>query len=165
MTFEEFLHVELDGLGKYARLLCGDRQDAHDLVAETLIVAARRWSAIARLDHPTAYVRRMIANRRIDVARRSRILKWTDISDDVQLPNSSDGTSPINQRLFLDGLLRTLPARQRIALVLRFYLDLSDEDIAQEMDVAIGTVRSAISRGLATLRTMTTAQDVRSHLQ
>lgn len=113
MTFEEFLHVELDGLGKYARLLCGDRQDAHDLVAETLIVAARRWSAIARLEHPTAYVRRMITNRRIDAARRSRLLKWTAIPDDAQLPSAPDGTRPINQRLYLDVLLRSLPAPQR----------------------------------------------------
>ncbi|MEO7125848.1 MAG: sigma-70 family RNA polymerase sigma factor [Nakamurella sp.] len=165
MTFEEFLRVELDGLGKYARLLCGDRQDAHDLAAETLIVAARRWSTISRLEHPTAYVRRMIANRRIDVARRRRILKWTAMPDDAQLPSASDGTRPLSQRLFLDDLLRPLPARQRTAIVLRFYLDLSDEDIAWEMDVAVGTVRSFISRGLAVLRTATTAQDVRSYLQ
>ena len=166
MTFDEFLDAQLDALGKYARLLCGDRQTAHDLVAETLIAAAKRWSTVAQYDHPAAYVRRMLTNRHIDATRRGRLLTWKTLPGDEHLPHpAADITRTINQRWFLDGLLRDLPARQRTALVLRFYLDLSDQDIAQEMQMAIGTVRSSISRGLATLRTRTTEQDVRSYLQ
>jgi len=54
--------------------------------------------------------------------------------------------------------------RQRAALVYRFYLGLPDDEIARELGMKVGSVRSAISRGLATLRTKTTAQDIRTYL-
>lgn len=165
MTFDEFLRTELDSLAKYSRLLCGDRQDAHDLLAETLISASKRWSVISGHQYPAAYVRRMVTNRHIDGKRRMRLLTWTDLPEENVLPHAHDGLRPVGQRWFLDSLLRDLPVRQRTAIVLRFYFELSDEDIADEMGMAVGTVRSSISRGLATLRTRTTAQDVRSHLQ
>ena len=82
-----------------------------------------------------------------------------------QLETPGDETHEIDQRDFLDGLLRELPARQRAALVCRFYLGLTDDEIARELGVAEGSVRSAISRGLATLRTKTSVHDVRTHLR
>lgn len=165
MTFDEFLDTQLGPLNRYARVLSGDRQSAHDLVADTLVAASKRWDKIGQLDLPVAYVRRMLTNRHIDLTRRHRIIRWAHKPpEDHQLPAVLDDTNGIHQRGFLDGLLRELPARQRAALVYRFYLGLSDDEIAEELGMKVGSVRSAISRGLATLRTRTTAQDIRTYL-
>lgn len=165
MTFDEFLETQLGPLNRYARVLSGDRQSAHDLVADTLVAASKRWDTIRQLDLPAAYVRRMLTNRHIDLTRRRRMVRWTQISpEDHHIPAIEDHTDAIHQRGFLDGLLRELPARQRAALVFRFYLGLPDDEIAQELGMTLGSVRSAISRGLATLRTKTTAQDIRAYL-
>jgi RNA polymerase sigma-70 factor (sigma-E family) len=164
MTFDEFLNTQLGPLTRYARVLSGDRQSAHDLVADTLVAASKRWDNIGQLDLPAAYVRRMLTNRHIDQGRRHRLIRWTHQPDENQLPAVSDATNGVHQRGFLDGLLRELPARQRAALVYRFYLGLSDDEIADELDMKVGSVRSAISRGLASLRTKTTVHDVRTNL-
>ena len=165
MTFDEFLDTQLGPLTRYARVLAGDRQSAHDLVADTLVAASKRWDKIGKLDLPAAYVRRMLTNRHIDLTRRYRTIRWAhEPPEDHQLPAVLDDTNGVHQRGFLDGLLRELPARQRAALVYRFYLGLPDDEIAQELGMKVGSVRSAISRGLATLRTKTTAQDIRTYL-
>ena len=166
MTFDEFLDSQLGPLTRYARVLSGDRQNAHDLVADTLVAASKRWDKIGQLDLPAAYVRRMLTNRHIDLARRHRFIRWAhQPPEEHQLPAMSDDTNGVHQRGFLDGLLRELPARQRAAIVYRFYLGLTDDEIAQELDMQVGSVRSAISRGLATLRTKTTVQDIRTYLR
>jgi RNA polymerase sigma-70 factor (sigma-E family) len=165
MTFDDFLDTQLGPLTRYARVLTGDRQSAHDLVADTLVAASKRWSKIGQLDLPAAYVRRMLTNRHIDLTRRHRLISWAHRPpEDDEAPGVSDETNGIHQRGFLDGLLRELPARQRAALVYRFYLGLSDDEIALELGMKVGSVRSAISRALATLRTKTTAQDIRTYL-
>ncbi|MTD12798.1 sigma-70 family RNA polymerase sigma factor [Nakamurella sp. YIM 132087] len=164
MTFDEFLHDHLDPLARYARVLTGNRDDAHDLVADTLVAASDKWERIRRTDAPETYVRRMLTNRHIDRHRRTAVLgRVRKLLVSYRTP-AVEGTGTVDQRLYLDSLLRDLPARQRAAIVLRFYLGRSDEEIAAELGVAEGSVRSAISRGLATLRTRTSAIDVRSHL-
>jgi len=166
MTFDEFLDTQLGSLTRYSRVLSGDRQSAHDLLADTLVAASKRWDKIGQLELPLAYVRRMLTNRHIDLTRRRRTIRWAHKPPaDHQLPAVLDDTNAVHQRGFLDGLLRDLPAPQRAALVYRFYLGLSDEEIAKELGMKVGSVRSAISRGLATLRTRTTAQDIRTYLQ
>ena len=165
MTFDEFLDTQLGSLTGYARVLSGDRQSAHDLLADTLEAASKRWDKIGTLELPAAYVRRMLTNRHIDRARRHRRLRWLHkLPEDHQLPAVVDDTNGVHQRGFLDGLLRELSAVQRAALVYRFYLGLSDEEIAEELGMKVGSIRSAISRGLATLRTKTTVQDIRTYL-
>jgi len=165
MTFDEFLATDLEPLSRYARVLCGDHHSAHDLVADTLVAASRRWDKISRVDQPGLYVRRMLTNRHVDQVRRHLTFKRAQVHLREQLATPADATNEVDQRDFLDGLLRELPARQRAALVCRFYLGLSDEEIARELGVAEGSVRSAISRGLATLRTKTSAHDVRTYLR
>lgn len=165
ITFEEFLDTQLAPLTRYARVLTGDRQSAHDLLADTLVTASRKWETIGQLELPVAYVRRMVTNRHIDLTRRHRRFSWTHkLPEDHQLHTGLDHTNGVHQRGFLDELLRELPAPQRAALIYRFYLGLPDEEIAQELGMKVGSVRSAISRGLATLRTRTTAQDGRDYL-
>jgi RNA polymerase sigma-70 factor (sigma-E family) len=164
LTFDSFLDEHLEPLQHYARALCGDRHSAHDLVADTLVAASERWERIGRTDRPQAYVRRMITNRYIDHTRRYRrtvraqaLLETTGVV--------RDPITAVEQRQYLDGLLQALPPQQRAALVLRFYLDRPDTEIAAELGVTVGSVRSAISRGLAALRGRTTVDELRSHLR
>ena len=165
VTFDEFLLAELDALRRYGRVLAGDRQSGHDLVADVLVTAAGRWDAIAAVDSPALYVRRMLTNRHIDLVRRQRRFGRSTPIEDVDPPVSGDRTAGVEQRAYLDGLLRALPARQRAALVCRFYLGLPDEDIAAELGIGVSSVRSSIARALASLRTATSVDDVRSHLR
>lgn len=165
MNFDDFLDTELEQLGRYARVLTGDRQSAHDLLGDILVTASTRWVHISQIDHPAAYVRRMLTNRYIDLTRRSRRFIWSKTASDfAEIVEPYDPIHNAQQRSFLDELLRNLPARQRAALVLRYYLHLTDEEIASELKITTGSVRSIISRGLASLRNITTLDDVRTFL-
>lgn len=164
MRFEEFVDANMEALSRYARVLSGDRQAAHDLLADTLVAASSRWAKIGRMDSPAVYVRRMITNRHIDQSRRAKTRKRALALLEAVPPPVFDATHTIDQRHYLDGLLRDLPVRQRAALVLRFYLALTDEEIAAELRIHVGSVRSSISRGLSTLRSKTTDQELRTHL-
>ena len=62
MTFDEFLDAELDGLRRYAQVLTGNRQQAHDTLAESLIKVQSHWRRIEVLDRPLPYVRRVVTN-------------------------------------------------------------------------------------------------------
>jgi DNA-directed RNA polymerase specialized sigma24 family protein len=76
MTFDEFLDTQLGPLTRYARVLSGDRQSAHDdLFANTLVAASKRWDNIGQLDLPAAHVRRMLTNRQIyyDISTQERV--------------------------------------------------------------------------------------------
>ena len=153
MTFQEMLDVELDRLRRYARLLTGDRDAAHDLLADVLIKAHLRWQRIGRTDHPAAYVRSMVTNAFLSDKRRwsNRFIRTTRTGE---LPETA-GPHPqasVDQREHLGALLSGLPHQQRAAIVLRYYLDLSDDDIAAELGCSAGAVRTYVSRGLSALR-------------
>lgn len=165
MTFDEFVADQLGPLSRYARVLCGDRQAAHDLVADTLVAASERWERVSQNQHTSAYVRRMLTNRYLDHLRRYRRASRIRTLLEASPPVTTDQINAVDRRDFVDGLLQELPSRQRAAVVLRFLLERPDTEIAQELGIAVGTVRSDISRGLATLRSKTTPSDVRTHLQ
>jgi len=153
VTFEEFVSVQLPALTRYARVLTGDRQDAHDVLADALIVAHLRWRRISKMDYPAAYVRRIVTSTFLSRKRRwsARNVKLTATGD---LPEraGADATAQIDDQNQLHGLLAQLPDRQRAALVLRYFLDLSDQQTADELGCTRSTVRSLVARGLASLR-------------
>ncbi len=153
MTFEEFLAVELAPLSRYARALTGDRDVAHDVLADALVRAQLRWSRIAAVERPAAYVRVMVTNGFFSY-KRSWASRFIGVAHSGELPEqaASAGVGPVDDRQQLDQLLRTLPRRQRAAIVLRYYLDLPDADIAAELGCTESAVRSYISRGLAAVR-------------
>lgn len=137
---------------RFAYLLCGDRQRAEDLLQEVLLAMYRRFPETLPLSNPVGYARRALANANVSRARRASSREVvTDLLPEQRAPEASD---PAER----DGLwraLRRLPARQRTVLVLRFYADATDRDIAEALGCRPGTVRSLASRGLATLRTDT----------
>lgn len=153
MTFDEFLAIELPGLGRYAAVLTGDRQRAHDILADALIKAHLSWQRIARMDHPLAYVRRIVTSTFLSERRRwsvRHILPTrTGELPDVAMPDPAEA---FVEQEHVSALLAALPPRQRAAVVLRFYLGLDNAAIASELGITIGAVRTAISRGLSALR-------------
>jgi RNA polymerase sigma-70 factor (sigma-E family) len=154
VTYEEFADSRLTALLRYAVMLTGDPHTAQDLVQETMVRVQLSWRRIARTSSPDGYVRRILTNQFIDLHRGSwlrRVMlrpepdQWSVAPRDHAQENA--------ERDQMWAMLGTLPRRQRAALVLRYYEDLPDADIADILGCAIGTVRSSISRALATLRT------------
>ncbi|GAB2944240.1 SigE family RNA polymerase sigma factor [Micromonospora polyrhachis] len=153
MTYEEFVDSRLTALLRYAVMLTGDPHLAQDLVQETMVRVQLKWRRVARADAPDRYVRRMLTNQYIDWQRGSwvkRVLLRAE--PEKQVATVVDHAEVGAERDQIWQWLDRLPRRQRAALVLRYYEDLPDGDIAEVLGCAVGTVRSSISRALATLR-------------
>jgi len=137
------------GLTRFAYLVSGDRGRAEDLVQDVLLAMHRRFGARLQIERPLAYARRAIVNANTSWARRrssSEILTGADLDGPVS--DSDPGTAES-----LWQLVGGLPHRQRVVLVMRYYLGYSDAEIAEALGCRRGTVRSLASRALADLRT------------
>jgi len=153
--YEEFARGRLPGVLRYAAALTGDTEQARDIVQEVMVRAFTRWRRISRLDHPDAYLRRMVTNEWTSWRRRWSVRTITVLPDELLhnlAGDAPDAMTAVSDRDALRRALDTLPHRQRAALVLRYYEGLSYEECAQVLGCAEGTVRSACSRGTAALR-------------
>ncbi|MGC4810326.1 SigE family RNA polymerase sigma factor [Micromonospora sp. DT228] len=153
MTYEEFADTRLAPLLRYAVMLTGDPHQAQDLVQETMVRVQLNWRRVARADSPEHYVRRMLTNQYVDWRRGSwvrRVLLRGEADTTVPVPTDHTETAVDRDQIW--SWLSRLPRRQRATLVLRYYEDLPDAEIADILGCAVGTVRSSISRALATLR-------------
>ena len=145
------------GMIRLAHIMLGDRAGAEDVVQEAFCGLYRRWSALADTGSALAYVRSSVLNGCRSVLRRqSRARDQADGQQAAPPPGISAEAAAITieERQQVLRALRRLPARQREALVLRFYLDLSAEQSAATMGIGPGSVRSAIHRGLESLGRM-----------
>ncbi|WDZ86147.1 SigE family RNA polymerase sigma factor [Micromonospora cathayae] len=153
MTYEEFADARLAAMLRYAVMLTGDPHQAQDLVQETMVRVQLNWRRVARADSPERYVRRMLTHQYVDWRRGSwvrRVLLRAEPDDAVPVPADHAETAVERDQVW--SWLARLPRRQRATLVLRYYEDLPDAEIAAILGCAVGTVRSSISRALATLR-------------
>ena len=149
--FAGFVREHTSALLRTAYLLTGNRQAAEELVQDTLARLYPKWERVESSDIPLAYVRRSLANAFVNHQRRASRREYAF----EHLPEHVDHRDPLGQLADRDEIwsgLRRLPDRQRAALVLRFFEDLDDEQSASALGCRVGTVRSLISRGLATLR-------------
>ncbi|MEO6121219.1 MAG: SigE family RNA polymerase sigma factor [Acidimicrobiales bacterium] len=126
---------------RLAYLLTGDRTAAEELVQDAFVSVHRSWP---RVTSPPAYLRTSVVNACRSWGRRRTL-------EAVRRPQPAEPAFLVADELW-DALGR-LPERQRAAIVLRFYEDLPDADIAAALGCRPGTVRTAIHRGLAALRT------------
>jgi RNA polymerase sigma-70 factor (sigma-E family) len=162
--FEEFVAARSAALFRTAVLLTGNRQDAQDLVQSALERACRHWDRVATAEQPEAYVRRILVNSLKDRWRLGRRIVEVPF-DDIWPPPSGSGSgsgsaaaagqSPFRQvelRRSMIAELRKLPAGMRSVLVLRYFEDLSEVEIAHALNCSTGTVKSQAARGLARLR-------------
>jgi len=149
--FAGFVRENTPALLRTAYLLTGNAQQAEELVQDTLVRLYPKWDKVEAADVPLAYVRRSLSNAYINQMRRgsSREMVFEDV------PERTDPYDALSQLADRDQIwagLNLLSQRQRAALVLRFFEDLSDEQTAAALGCRVGTVRSLISRGLAVLR-------------
>jgi RNA polymerase sigma-70 factor (sigma-E family) len=152
LTFERFVREHTDTLFRTAFLLVGNRHDAEDLLQDTLVRLYPKWDRVTAADKPIAYVQRSVANRAVSRFRspeRRAESRW-------ELPDSWD-PSDLGETVAVSRtvwqLLGELSARQRAALVLRYFHDLPESEVAAALGCRPATVRSLVSRGVAAMRT------------
>jgi RNA polymerase sigma-70 factor (sigma-E family) len=146
--FDEFAAAAWPRLKRSAYLLTGDQHLAEDLAQTALVRTYAHWRRVRRAD-ATAYARRVLVNLNIDRLRRRRLVEVGN-HDLGQVAARTDERS--DERDEVVRLLRTLTERERKVVVLRHYFDLSEREVAQELDIAAGTVKSTLSRALGKLR-------------
>ncbi|WP_245834319.1 SigE family RNA polymerase sigma factor [Streptomyces aidingensis] len=150
-AFEEYADSVWPSLYRSAYLLTANHADAEDIAQQTLLKAYRSWSRIIRSDSPDAYVRRMLTNTFLSVRRpkRRRLELLTDAPPEYGAAQRPHGPE---DRLTLWPHVKALPPRQRAVIVLRYYEDLSEQEIADILGCSRGNVKSTAHRALKVLR-------------
>jgi RNA polymerase sigma-70 factor (sigma-E family) len=151
VTFEEFVAVRLAALVRYATVVTWDPHLAEDVVQDVLVRAQARWSRIGSLEEPERYVRRMVVNEFLSWRRR-RSARLLHPGETLDLPPQADPTGGYDDRDAMVRLIGTLPPRQRAVIALRFYEDLSVEQIADVLGCRASTVRTHLTRAMEALR-------------
>jgi RNA polymerase sigma-70 factor (sigma-E family) len=153
--FTSFVREHTQALLKTAYLLTRNPGEAEELVQDTLAWLYPRWQQVEFAEHQLAYVRKAVVNRFLAGRRRlssTEVLFDTTARERVADRPVRDRTAEVDERIALWSKLGELSERQRAALVLRFFHDLPDDEVAGVLECRVGTVRSLISRALSTLR-------------
>ncbi|WP_035801134.1 SigE family RNA polymerase sigma factor [Kitasatospora mediocidica] len=147
--FTEFVASRAGWLRKVAYLLCGDWHRADDLVQETITKLYTHWGRVSRADNVDGYARRVLVNTFLAEQRSpwGRLARRRSAQPDLAARQPDVDTA-----LDLRRALADLPPRQRAAVVLRYYADLSVEQTAEVLRCSPGNVKSQTSRGLDSLR-------------
>jgi len=139
-------------LARLALLMLGDRDAAQDVVQDAFLGLYRRWDKLASADAAPAYLRASVLNGcRTLLKRRPRTA--LPAAEECLVSAEAAMMHTEEQRVML-AAIRRLPARQRETLVLRYYLDMSEDQAARAMGVSRGTVKSATSRAIAAIGRM-----------
>ena len=150
--FDEFAVSAFPRLRWSAYMLTGDCHLADDLAQTALVKTYAAWGRV-RSDDAMAYSRRVLVNANIDRLRRRRIREVSPHNlRDAEWPEPAR-THSVEDRDQLVRLLATLTDRERKVLVLRYYFDLAEVTVADELGVSIGTVKSTASKACLKLRT------------
>jgi len=149
----EYLAARLPRLHRIAYLLCGDGHRAEDIAQATAIAIYTNWKRVRAADNTDGYVHRMLVREYLGQRR----LSWARVLLTDRMPERAapDGAS-VEDRVAVLTALAGLPKRQRAAVVLRYFSDLSVQDTALALGCSEGNVKSQTARGLATLRELLT---------
>ncbi|MFI8460152.1 SigE family RNA polymerase sigma factor [Kitasatospora sp. NPDC085464] len=146
--FRAFAGGAWSRLFRTAYLLAGERHGAEDLVQQALERAYVAWGRVRAADDPHAYVRRILVNEHARRFRRRPVEQLVHAVPDRAAPTGADP----DDRAALLAALGGLPPRQRQAVVLRYWEDLTETQTAATMGCSVGTVKSQAAKGLAKLR-------------
>ncbi|GAA3787632.1 SigE family RNA polymerase sigma factor [Sphaerisporangium flaviroseum] len=148
--FREYVVARGPALLRVAYQLTGQPADAEDLLQAALAKTYLAWDRINDRASLDGYVRRAMVNINISWWRRRKLEEYPS----EELPESPirDGPSPGEIHELLEEAINRLPVRQRTAIVLRYYEDMSEPEIAKALGISIGTVKSTVSRAMAKLR-------------
>jgi RNA polymerase sigma-70 factor (sigma-E family) len=161
--FDEFVAARWTRLVRSAVLLGADVHAAEDVVQTALAKCHRRWARVTRADDVDAYVHRVLINTLLDSRRRRW---WGETPTEVlpeagpSVPSVDDVAGGVAESDAMRGALLRLPLGQREVVVLRFYADLTEQQTAAALGVALGTVKSRTSRALAALAADASLRDV-----
>jgi RNA polymerase sigma-70 factor (sigma-E family) len=158
--FQAYMAARWPVLVRTAYLLTGDRFLAEDLAQTALTRVYASWRRVRRADDVDAYVRRVLVNANAGRFRKRRVaehLTAAPMDGRVHLPHEA-----IAERSALMAALAELPARQRAVVVLRYWEDLSEREVAAVLGCSVGTVKSQASKGLARLRNSSVLVDLGS---
>ncbi|MEV5747309.1 SigE family RNA polymerase sigma factor [Actinoallomurus sp. NPDC052308] len=154
LTFDEFVIASAGRLLRTAVFLVYDRHLAEDLLQTTYERVARRWTRILRGGHqPEAYARKVLVNLAIDHHRRRKRRADLPVGGTIDVDRLTGAREAYDATgTPLDDVLAALPVKQRAVVVLRYWCDLSEQEIADALGISRGTVKSHTSRAMTALR-------------
>lgn len=146
-------------LVRLSALLLRDRESAEDVVQDAFVAMHRGWRRLEDPDKALAYLRQAVVNRSRSALRRRIVARRHPPAPMPYAPSAEGQAMEALEHGDVVAAIRRLPARQREALVLRYYLDLSETQTAEAMGCSRGTAKSHTSRGMAALRRAIAAID------
>ena len=133
-------------------LLVGDQETAEEVVQDSFVAMHGRWRSLREPDQGLAYLRQTVVNRSRSVLRHRGVRARHAAAVAPDLPGADHDVLATERRTRVLDALRSLPDRQREVLALRYYLELSEAEIAEALGISKGAVKTHASRGAATLR-------------
>jgi RNA polymerase sigma-70 factor (sigma-E family) len=153
LTYDAYVAARWTALYRTAYLLTGNHADAEDLAQATLVKAYLSWSKVTAAASPDAYVRRILTNAFLSSRRPLRVTREHLVDE---APETAAVLPGSDERLSLWPHVSSLSPRQRAVVVLRYYEDLSEQQIAEVLGCSAGTVKSTASDALKALRSRIT---------
>ena len=142
LDFDRFVAESTDVLLRTAYLVVWELHEAEDLVQETLFKVAKRWPKVSRMDHPAAYARRILLNLALQ-GRPRRSRRRAELSErGAGDPGDPAVPAPLDTHDELHAALIALPPRQRAVLVLRYFLDLPEAEVAAALQCSLLVFKS-----------------------
>jgi RNA polymerase sigma-70 factor (sigma-E family) len=141
-------------LVRLAVLLVRDVATAEEVVQDSFIAMHSAWRRLRDSDKALSYLRQSVVNRSRSVLRHRVVVDRNAPKAAPDMPSAEQGALSLLERSAVIAALRTLPLRQREALVLKYYADLSEAQIASTMGISRGAVKSHTARGTASLRSI-----------
>ena len=146
--------TEYRSLVRMSVVLVGDVPTAEEVVQESFIAMYGAWRRLRNIDNAVGYLRRSVVNRSRSVLRRRMVADRHAPKHEPDMPSAEQGAITQLERRAVIAALRSLSARQREAVMLRYYLDLSEEEVASAMKISRGAVKSHTARARAALRSV-----------
>ncbi|MGH3284576.1 MAG: SigE family RNA polymerase sigma factor [Streptosporangiaceae bacterium] len=150
--FTELYSMHHRALVRLAALLVRDVPTAENVVHDSFVATHAAWQRLRNAENALAYLRQAVVNRSRSVLRHRMALDRSPPETPPDMPSAEHSWLAQLDRSAVLAALRGLPDRQREAIVLRYYADLSEAEIAATMGISRGAVRSHTARGMAALR-------------
>jgi RNA polymerase sigma-70 factor (sigma-E family) len=154
LAITQMYHAEYRSLVRMAAMLVGDTGTAEEVVQDSFVAMHAAWRRLRDADKALHYLRRSVVNRSRSVLRHRVVVDKHLPKGEPDMPSAEQSAITRLERSAVVAALLTLPDRQREALVLKFYLDLSEEEVAAAMKISRGAVKSHTARGKAAMRTV-----------
>jgi RNA polymerase sigma-70 factor (sigma-E family) len=152
LAVTELYSVQYKALVRLAAMLVRDTSTAEEVVQEAFIAMHDGWHRLKDAEKALAYLRQAVVNRSRSVLRHRMVVEKNAPKPAPDMPSAEHGAMALLERSAVIAALRGLPERQREAIVLRYYADLSEAEIAAAMEISRGAVKSHTARAMASLK-------------